>query len=289
VREAAGRTAAPAPPGPAARGLLWLACAFAFSPVVRELVADWANVFAAGSLAVPVLLLLRVAWLPRGLPAAGAPRLGLLAVMAGLAIELLGIAAGAWSIARIGPALAIAGMLVWASRWPVADAAIALWLVPIPAFAYVTTTPTVETAYGALATAAVSAVGPTVEQSGPLIRSGASVLELQPSYNGLHVTWLLALTGWYGAVRRGGDLLPAIRSALLRALLGPPIQLVATGVAVAAVSLGVPGAGRLWMEHGLWMAVALFGCLGPELAVRTAPSHDTATRSGGIGDTDGSC
>lgn len=278
-----------APGSAAARWLLWLACGFAFSPVVRELIADWADVFAAGSLAVPVVLLLRIAWLPRGRRAAWAPRLGLLAVLAGLAIELLGIAAGAWSIARIGPALTIGGMLVWAGRWSVAEAAIALWLVPIPAFAYVSTTPTFETAYGAFATAAVGALGLAVEQSGPLIRSETAVLELQPAYNGLHVTWLLALIGWYGAVRRGGDLLLAIRSALLRALLGPPIQLVATGVAVAAVALGAPGAGRLWMEHGLWMAVALVGCLGSELAVRTAPSPDTPTRSDGIGDTGGSC
>jgi len=289
-RSGRGHADPEAPVGPPPWSL-WIALAFAFSPVALELARDWPMIFAAASLAVPVGLLARTARLRGRASGAAAParalspalgrRLGASLVAAGGCIELLGIASGAWSVARAGPALAVAGVLMWAHRWPLREAALALWLVPVPAFAYVTTTPVVESAYGAAAAALLGVLGVPVELSGPMVRSGQTVLELQPAYNGLHVAWLLALLGWYGALRRGGGLTEALRRALLAALLAPPVQLGATALALAAVALGAPGVARAWLEHGLWIAVAAAGIVQAERRAAAPPEPGDGTRSRG--------
>jgi hypothetical protein len=247
---------------------LWLALALTFSPVIVEWIEDWPNLFSAGSLLLPIAMLIRLATSVRPPAASWGRSTGVALVFLGVIAELFGISVGAWSIARVGLALAVTGMLMWLHRWSFAAAAIALGCVPVPAFAALVTTPTFEVAYGTVAAGLLDRIGLGVPMIGPLVGSGSSVLELQPAYNGLHASWLLALIGWYAGVRRLGTGWQALRRAAIGALLGPPIQFVATVVAIALVAAGYAGVGRSWMEQGLWIAIAIAGIAWVEIPLR---------------------
>lgn len=261
--------------GVASKLALWFGLGVAFSPVIVDWVEDWPDIFAAGSLLLPIAMLVRLASVPRAVPAAWGRPVGVALVAGGVALELLGITVGAWSIARFGPAVAIMGVLLWAHRWPARAAVIALGGVPIPAFAYVVTTPTVEVAYGVAATALLGWIGVVVPISGPLVGGGAAVLELQPAYNGLHSSWLLALIGWYRGVRLDAPIGHTIRHALVGAALGPLVQLAAIVFAVGLVAIGAAGVARLWLEQGLWIWLAVAGFSWVEISSRRAGAEPT--------------
>ncbi len=69
------------------------------------------------------------------------------------------------------------------------------------------------------------------------------------------MTVLVAL-GWYSGVRQGlpgGALLGRVA---LGAVLAGPIQLTGVTIAVVLFTFGLADVARVWLDHGLWLAVA---------------------------------
>ena len=247
---------------------LWAALGLGLSPVLVEFFGTFGDHYSAAALVVPVWMLVRLARLPDAGAGAAYRGPGLALVALGLALELLGISAGSWSIARMALPLSVVGLLLWLGRLAPAPALVGLWLLPLPSFVYVITTPDLESAIARIAAFVLGPVfGSGLEVTGPMIRAGEASFELQPAYSGVHATTLLALIGWYAAVRRGAGAGRAFVRALTWALLGPVVQLAAITLAMGLVVLGRPDLAGAFMEHGLWIAIAAPGLFVAERGV----------------------
>ncbi len=240
------------------RILPWVALGCAFSPVLSQIARAIPEApFGWSLLLAPALLCAALARRGGGAP----PRRGwgALALIAGLLVQLIGLAGGSPGAARLGLPIAVVGLSLWNGAPRAMAALLALWVLPIPGTLYALTTPGLESAYARWAAGAVGARGADGSASGPLLRSGAQRMELDPHHSGIHLVFLLTELSWYAAVRSG--LAPAValaRSALL-ALLAAPIQLAAVGLAVLLLAAGASEIADLWLDHGLWWVTALAG------------------------------
>jgi hypothetical protein len=200
----------------------WLALAVSFSPVlvdaVRSVTRDPTDAYA------PAVLVL-VALATRGAARGPARRGSALLLALGLGLEIVGIAGGTWSLARVGLPLAICGLAARFGLPPAPVAALAFFAVPLPdsvagIFA--------EPVAAALARGSAALV-PGVEATGPLLRApgGARTLDLGAHAGLLVLAHELAAVGWYRAVERGAGLREAVRRAAWATLLAPLLALVA--------------------------------------------------------------
>jgi len=240
----------------------WAALGAALSPALADLLEHLAGEPPDRYVVVAAVLIAASlggagATTPRSSPR---PALGLTVLAAAVLLELLGIASGSWSIARLAIPIAVLGMALSGGPLSPPVALLAFGLIPVPNFIVTVGTPEVESA---LARWLAGAVGPVVEieAAGPLLRSAGGRLELQPHDGPLRLAIVLAMLGWYAALRRReawpAGLVRAVAFASGSLLLQPLALL----LAVALLAAGAPAAAVVWLTTGSWLAVAAGGLL----------------------------
>jgi hypothetical protein len=236
-------------------GAVWIALAVAFLPVLAELVPHLTEARRGRSFLLAPLLLLLCA--RRGPSQAVAPhRDGLLLLLAAVAFQFIGIASHTALIGRLGLALAVVGMARWHGSPKLSVALLAFGAIPFPGTAIAYTTPWLESLWAGAATQFVQLLGGEIGVSGPLFRSSAGRLELMPPDGGLPLLRVLAELGWYSAVRHGLSGRALLGRVALGAMLAGPIQLIGVTIAVFLLTFGLADVARVWLDNGLWLAVA---------------------------------
>lgn len=244
----------------AARALSWLALAIAFSPVLAELAGSLVDdPVSRPVLVVPLLLLwCRLA----GVRFAGRrSRDGGLWLAGGLALEMLGLAGGSASLARLGLPLAVLG-LARLNGWPAARlAALAFGLVPVPHTVFSFTTPGLEAAWLRAAGAVLSGLGLDVEIAGTAARVGRGELQLFGPDGGFLLAAPLAWVGWASGLVRGAPsrVLPLWAGSFAAA--GVLLQPVAVCAALLLLWAGSAEAARAWLWSGAWPTATLAAIL----------------------------
>jgi len=240
------------------RILPWLALACAFSPVLIQLARAVPELqFGWSVLLAPALMIsLAVRDRHRAVPRRGLAQ-ALLAI--GLLIELIGLAGGSPGIARVGLPVSVVGLVLWTGFPSVKTAMLAFWAVPIPVAIYGLTTPNLESAYAHLGAAFGALLGADIHAGGPLMRTGADHLELDPYHNGLHLSFVMTQLVWYAAARNGTSVPKTLGRMVCVAVAAVPLQILAVLVAVLLLLAGAPDAANLWLDHGAWLLTAILG------------------------------
>lgn len=249
--------------------LPWAGLLVAFSPVCLDLAESWWRTGEERlSLIGPVLLAVGV-WARAPDPAREPRRDGAVAVGAGALLELLGVAAGAWSLARAGLPIAVLGMARMKGRPPLAVAALSLFAVPLPGTLVSLASPELPTLFARAAAGAWRVVGGEVAATGQTLLAPQGHVAVYDT--GLRLAAAFAGAGWLSAVLDRASLLRALPRVAGFALAGLLVQ--ALGVAIAA---GLLDAGRpAWAERWLVAGLPLCAVAGALLAVAIA-----ARRSG---------
>lgn len=233
--------------------LLAAAVTIALSPVLRDLAVHWVEEPSAqySLLFVPLAALAAVSD-PVRRPIR---RDGYLWLAIAAALVVFAVGAGLERVGRLAIPLAALGLARLAGRPSLARAALAAWIVPVPT-ALVRAAPDLER----LVAAGLAAVGlGALEPHGDalaFVAAGGS-LPLGPADGGLPLAVLLAGLGWLRGSLRGARTSRLVAGSLCWALCAIPIQVVALAVAVAALHLGAPALGRAWLDHALWVCVAV--------------------------------
>jgi len=237
--------------------LQWIALGVAFLPVLAGLVRHLTYVTNQRSfLLAPLLLVLSAR---RGPSQAVAPhRDGLLLLLLAVTLQFVGIASDTVLFGRLGLALAVVGMARWLGSPKLSVALLAFGAIPVPATAFAYLSPWLESMLAGTAVQFVQIFGVEISASGPLFRSSAGHLELLRSDGGLPLLRVLAELGWYSAVRRNLPGRALLGRIALGAVLVGPIQLIGITIAVFLLTFGLADAARVWLDHGLWLAVAAY-------------------------------
>ncbi len=252
-----GDVAARRESGTSREALLWCMLALAFSPVLFDLVAHYAE---RPSVAYGALFIALFAWeairSPRG---EARPALGLGLVAAGLAMELVFAKVGWIRFARPGLALGMIGLASLRGSATPQLCLLALFAVPIPSFAFGVLQPLLRPA-ATLWTRLLAGVGAPLEigRTGEVFTPDAS-LALSSYDTGAPLAVLIAGLCLYAGVRGRW---PLSRIAVRAALLCPlalPVQLVALGLALWALASGSPELARATLGVGPWLACSAVG------------------------------
>jgi hypothetical protein len=179
-------------------------------------------------------------------------------IVIAMVVQLLGIATDSWSIARIAFPLTVMGVALLLGRPPLLTMALCFWSVPVPNFLITIATPWSESILAQGAVAVASVLGIEAAASGPLIKSGDTMLRLQSMQGGVVTALVLAELGWYSAVRGGAR---SWRTALGRSALYASavivVQPAAILIAVLVFANFGPVPAEIWMSHGCLMSAAV--------------------------------
>jgi hypothetical protein len=172
-------------------------------------------------------------------------------------MEVLGILAGSWSIARLGLPVAALGLARWRGSPRSAAIALLFFAIPLPDTLVLLSSPSLETAVTQLAGAALRALGAPVEAIGFTLVAAAGRIELGPAEAGLTLAVAFAALGWYSAARRGEGVGPAALRAACAAWLAIPVQWLVVLTAGGLLAAGLPDLGELWLRQVSWIAASL--------------------------------
>lgn len=264
----------------------WLAAGAALSPVLLELAGSARELRASPSVLLApwlfALYALRVG-MPRREPRAA----GLVLVAAGLALQGVGLASDIGSLARLGLPCVVMGVAAISGRPAASVAALAFWLVPPPTALLVQASPGAEAAIAQLASLPFRALGLAVEALGPVVRTGAERLDLTAYQTGIPLLLLLAELGWYAGLRAGCGAPGLFARALAGAAAALPLQVLAVAAAVALLLAGGAQAARVWLDHGLGLAVAVGGAAWIEWRHASGGRRSRSARTRGSAPTSG--
>ena len=237
----------------------WLALFLAFSVVIVQLAGAIVDVSFHRHAALGLVLLLLCLW--AGDLERSTPRPGGIALLAlGAVVQIIGIASGSWSAARIGLPIAVIGLALRFGWPPLTTAALSVWLLPLPQGVLSLVSPLgLHTHIARLATGLLNALGAQLTMVGPTIRTPVAQLDLLSRDGGWLLMYVLAGLGWYSAARSGLSLRAAAARAARWAACGIPLQAIALLLAVSALALGWPKLGRGWLDQGAWIATAVVG------------------------------
>lgn len=239
------------------RLLAWIGLGFALSPAIAELARSLSGFPFAASYLVAPFMLAYAAWTERGRPARPRRALGAALIGAALLVELLGIVGGSSGAMRAALPFGLLGGALWCGAPRPMLAALGFWLVPLPNFLYVATTPAAEIAYAQIAAAALSGLG--VEASGTFLKHGAERLAIRGPHSGVHLAMMLALLSWFDSVRRERSAAATTLRAAVWAALGIPLQIGALVVAGVLLAAGADALAASWLDDGVWMLALLVG------------------------------
>jgi hypothetical protein len=211
-------------------GGLWLA------------LGEWATYIAtepaaAYTLAFPLLLLAAARSTP---PTEPHPRQGLGWLAAAAAVEVLAFGGGVERLARLSLPLGVIGFLRFTGAAALAPAALAFFIVPVPR-----------------TLADIAPLQEVWRAFAEFLLGTAPSLKLDSWDSGVRLVALFAGIGWYFDARSGGSWRGALRRGAQLAMLGLPVQLGATIVAVALTRSGHGLFARVFLTHGVWMLSTL--------------------------------
>lgn len=241
--------------------LLWFGLVFAFSPVLRDLTE---NLLDHRDQRYTLLAPLLIGLLLRHDPASRCIRrigAGIALLAVGLVAQSIGIAAGSWSIARVGLPFGVLGVALLTGRPSLAMAALVFWAIPVPSSVQFMASPEAESMLGAGAAEVLSWVGLKIDLGGPLLSFGGEHLELTATDNGIITASALSAVGWFVALRSGRSARSAALTAVCWATSVIVVQPIVVVLGVATLPLGVPELGRFLLTHGPCLALALLALL----------------------------
>ena len=263
--------------------LPWCALLLGFSPVLADLVANW-RLIAEDRATLLVLVLLAAALVQARSRPASRPRAdGLVWIAAGAALELFGVVANAWSLARFGLPLAAVGLARYQGRPALAVVALAFGVVPLPDTVLGLTSPALESQLGAAAVATARVLGAgSVRAAGPSLVAPDGRIDLEPADGGLPLAALLACTGWFLALRREAAPRGLVAGAVRGGLWAVPAQPLGLLGVVLLLEAGAPGAAWAWLRYGI-AGVACGALLAAGLASQRVQRRAAIDRTGGSG------
>lgn len=250
--------------------VLWIALAAAFSPVLCDLGLNLVISPYDRCTVVPVVLLI---WCGAALRDQRAPgrRDGLALLLAGVALEALGVVSATWTLARVGASVAVMGAARFTGFPPLRVAALAFFAVPVPDFLISAASPGLEVVLASVASHVTSALGVPLMVEGIELRSGALRLHLVAPDGGLVLLPLLMTIGWFHALRAGADIPGTLTRLLAWVLAVLPLQVVALVIAGLLTAAGDPELARVWLSDGFWPLIAVAG-VATALTRRRPPS-----------------
>jgi len=251
--------------------LLWLALFAAFSPVLAELAGSLRAGFIPWTLivgpALLAILMLRGIGRAGTRSAAGPPLLVL-----GVLLQLLGIFAATWSLARLGLATAVVGLALYLGGPSLRVALLALGVVPVPVTLVNLYSPRAESLLLGAVCAPAQAVGLAVSCTGPVAEIGGERLELLGRDVGLPLAVVLAELGWYAGLVSGISWRRSVGRAGRFAAAVLVIQPAAVALALFFLATRGDAAARLWLDTGVaatcTLAVLLWSGATPRRSTR---------------------
>jgi hypothetical protein len=243
----------------ALQGLLWVALAICFSPVLVDLARHFAaEPWAMYALLFPPLL----AWCVLcERPDASSARTGAALLVIGLLVELVAVGGGVVRLGRLGLPLAVIGMSRAFGLLSARAALLSAWWVPLPHAVISLPSPALETAWLHVAAWPLHLVGADLAVEGSSVGAGAGELTLSASEGGLPLAALLSGLGWYASVRLGEGFWRCVQRAAIWALIAFPLQVAALGLAMAGLVLGVPSDLLQLLLRLVWIPAAAAGLL----------------------------
>ena len=237
----------------------WAALAIGFSPVLLDW---WVYAWAPDTRLLPVLIPLGLIFWARSISRRSDPRLALGAVLIliGLGLELLGILAETWTLARLGAPIGVIGMAMRLGSPSPRLLALLFFAVPIPTFIMQLTTPQLESFYASIVSNGLAQVlGLT--SSGPLIIAHNQSLELTAPDAGMQTAALLIAGLWTLVLLRGWSFSRGILLGAALLLMVPPLQIGAVGVASLLLALGRPEWSTAWLRWGFYLSLFILSAV----------------------------
>jgi hypothetical protein len=238
----------------------WIALAVAFSPVLVDLGRTVAQSAEDRVIVLaPLLLLLSLRGEPTTL--ARGHRDGVLGIALGIGLELIGLASGSQSIARLGLPIAALG-LARLSGWPtLGSTALLFFAIPLPDTLVLLASPALQSAMVEATGALLRGAGASVQADGLALIGPAKRIVLDPAEGMASLALALAALGWYSALRAGTGVGSAASRAALLVPLALPLQMIVMLVTGALLAAGLGGAAGFWLRQGGWLALSLLGLL----------------------------
>jgi len=152
-------------------------------------------------------------------------------------------------------------------------------IVPIPNFVTHTTSPWLESMLAGGAAQILGLIGIQLDVGGPLVQFRGARFELLASDNGMVTSLVLALVGWYYAIRADCTIGQSVKRALLWALLSTVVQPLVVVACVATLPLGVPQLGSFGLRHGvsIFLGILVLSGLRPSTAIVKGTQPDSPT------------
>lgn len=261
--------------------LEWLALAIALSPVLVEW---WTYAWAPDTRFFPLVLPLVLILWARGIEWPSPPRsaLGTSLILIGLGLEIVGILAQTWTVARVAAPIAVIGMAMRLGNPSPRLLTLLFFAVPIPTFVMQSTTPQLESFYAAVVSQVLAeGLGFGVTSSGPLLIVQGQSLELTAPDAGWQTAFLLMAGLWTLALVRGWSISRVILVCVALPLTVPALQIGAVGVAGLLLISGLPDWGTAWLRWVFYLTLfvlALFFFRGwrPARKEPASPLHTPA-------------
>ena len=263
--------------------LEWPALGIALSPVLVEW---WTYAWAPDTRLLPLVLPLGLILWARGIewrsPRHPRSALGTSLILIGLGLEIFGILAQTWTVARLAAPIGAIGMAMRLGNPSPRLLTLLFFAVPIPTFIMQSTTPALESFYAAVVSQGLAeALGLAVTSSGPLLIAESRSLELTAPDAGWQTAFLLMAGLWTLALVRRWSISRIILLGVALLLTVPPLQIGAVGVAGLLLTSGLPDWGTAWLRWGFYLTLfvlALFFFKGWRPARKTpaSPLHTPA-------------
>ncbi len=236
----------------------WLALMAAFSPVLVDLAHNLAG-FPEDRVTLLAPLLLLLAIRRNGAVQLAGRRDGVVAIAIGAALQMLGIIAESWSIARLGLPVAALGLARWRGRPRLVVMALLFFVIPLPDSVVSLPSPALETAAARVTSALLRSVGVPVEAIGFSLVTAAEQIALRPESCGTSLAFAFTALGWSSAAVARLDIRRSAFRAALCSLLAVPVQLLVLLLAGALLARGLADAAEFWLYRVAWILASVVG------------------------------
>ena len=257
----------------------WFALALALSPTLyewaRHLAADDSREFS--SLLPVVLMILANRLLPR-LEPKHSRAWGITLITGAMVLQMIGILADSWTLARLGVPIACLGMAQILGYPQPRSVLLIFFAVPLPTSIMSLTTPWLESSY-VWPTAELfnQGFGAELSTSGPLFLWSGNFFELGAPDGGWITSLVLVQLVWFLGLVLAWSLSRTIMLCAIAILLVWPLQWLGVLLALAIGITFSPGLAASWMRWGFHLAIVLSTLFYFRAAIWKRPSGQSTT------------
>lgn len=257
----------------------WFALALALSPTLYE----WARYSAAEysrefSSILPVVLLILANRLLRTAKSKYSPAWGITMITGAMALQMIGILADSWTLARLSVPIACLGMAQTLGSPHPRSVFLIFFAVPLPISIMSLTTPWLESSYVWPTAELLNRVfGAEISTSGPLLLWSGSFFELSAPDGGWITSLVLVQLVWFLGLVLAWSVPRTITFCVIAMLLAWPLQWI--GV-LLALGLGItfsPALAEIWMRWGFPLAIAVSTLFYFRVSILARPSGQSTT------------